>query len=203
MMRFRLVFISLAWLISPIAGAQQPPPEVAAYLLPGAPVFDLTIAQFRERFNSKYPKTSLREYHSLADNGTPKIINPAATKITETLYSSAALEPGTGKIKSLQLTWIPVPGAESQAARTLAMQYMANIIHFYSPQYSTAGSQQVLERLIKKGKGKAYFAEEEGAIRYVVADHGDAGLTLAAEPIRLTLAPTQSTPPYDEKQSDQ
>ena len=38
------------------------------------------------------------------------------------------------------------------------------------------------------GKGKRYFADTEGAVRYVVADHGEKGLTFAIEPIKLALS---------------
>ncbi len=38
------------------------------------------------------------------------------------------------------------------------------------------------------GKGKHYYAETEGAVRYVVADNGEKGLTFAVEPIKLALS---------------
>ena len=44
--------------------------------------------------------------------------------------------------------------------------------------------------VLAAGKGKRYFADTEGAVRYVVADHGEKGLTFAVEPIKLALSDT-------------
>ena len=49
-------------------------------------------------------------------------------------------------------------------------------------------SQKKLQKLLAAGKGKHYYAETEGAIRYVVADNGEKGLTFAVEPIKLALS---------------
>ncbi|MDU7867012.1 MAG: DUF1454 family protein, partial [Pantoea sp.] len=40
----------------------------------------------------------------------------------------------------------------------------------------------------KEGKGSPYYAHVEGALRFVVADNGDKGLTFAIEPVKLALA---------------
>ena len=48
--------------------------------------------------------------------------------------------------------------------------------------------QQKLQKLLTAGKGKRYFSETEGAVRYVVADNGEKGLTFAVEPIKLALS---------------
>lgn len=45
-----------------------------------------------------------------------------------------------------------------------------------------------LEGLLKQGKDLPYFAQVEGALRFVVADNGDKGLTFAIEPVKLALA---------------
>jgi len=49
-------------------------------------------------------------------------------------------------------------------------------------------SLQKLQKLLARGKGKPWYAESEGALRYVVADNGEKGLTFAIEPIKLTLS---------------
>ena len=51
-------------------------------------------------------------------------------------------------------------------------------------------SQQKLQKLLTAGKNKRYYADTEGAIRYVVADNGEKGLTFAVEPIKLALSDT-------------
>jgi hypothetical protein len=41
----------------------------------------------------------------------------AASKINDNLYASTALERGTLKIKSMQITWLPIQGPEQKAAK--------------------------------------------------------------------------------------
>ncbi|EFK91400.1 hypothetical protein HMPREF9543_01733 [Escherichia coli MS 146-1] len=38
------------------------------------------------------------------------------------------------------------------------------------------------------GEKQSYYTETEGALRYVVADNGEKGLTFAVEPIKLALS---------------
>ena len=64
------------------------------------------------------------------------------------------------------------------------------MIRAFVPTLSPAQSQQKLQKLLTAGKGKRYFSDTEGAVRYVVADHGEKGLTFAVEPIKLALSET-------------
>jgi Protein of unknown function (DUF1454). len=43
-------------------------PPTASYLMAGAPTFDMTIAQFREKFNASYVDTPLLEFRAI-DSG--------------------------------------------------------------------------------------------------------------------------------------
>lgn len=162
----------------------------APYLLAGAPSFDLSISQFREKFNADNPKLPLNEFRSIATSRDRANLTRAASKINENLYASTALERGTLKIKSMQITWLPIQGPEQKAARTKALEYMSAMICAFVPTFSQAQSQQKLQKLLDAGKGKHYFADTEGAVRYVVADHGEKGLTFAIEPIKLALSET-------------
>ncbi|MGD1361041.1 DUF1454 family protein, partial [Klebsiella pneumoniae] len=157
----------------------------APYLLAGAPSFDLSISQFREKFNADNPKLPLNEFRSIATSRDRANLTRAASKINENLYASTALERGTLKIKSMQITWLPIQGPEQKAARTKALEYMSAMIRAFVPTFSQTQSQQKLQKLLAAGKGKRYFADTEGAVRYVVADHGEKGLTFAIEPIKL------------------
>lgn len=47
------------------------------------------------------------------------------------------------------------------------------MIRAFVPTLSPAQSQQKLQKLLTAGKGKRYFSDTEGAVRYVVADHGE------------------------------
>ncbi|HHG0882199.1 TPA: YiiQ family protein [Klebsiella pneumoniae] len=162
----------------------------APYLLAGAPSFDQSISQFREKFNADNPKLPLSEFRSIATSRDRANLTRAASKINENLYASTALERGTLKIKSMQITWLPIQGPEQKAARTKALEYMSAMIRAFVPTFSQAQSQQKLQKLLAAGKGKRYFADTEGAVRYVVADHGEKGLTFAIEPIKLALSET-------------
>jgi hypothetical protein len=142
-----------------------------------------------EKFNADNPKLPLNEFRSIATRDRANLTR-AASKINENLYASTALERGTLKIKSMQITWLPIQGPEQKAARTKALEYMSAMIRAFVPTFSQAQSQQKLQKLLAAGKAKRYFADTEGAVRYVVADHGEKGLTFAIEPIKLALSET-------------
>jgi hypothetical protein len=90
----------------------------------------------------------------------------------------------------MQVTWLPIQGPEQKAAKAKAQEYMSAVLRIFAPTLSVAQSQQKLQKMLAAGKGKRYFAETEGAIRYVVADNGEKGLTFAVEPIKLALSET-------------
>ncbi len=64
---------------------------------------------------------------------------------------------------------------------------MAAIIRTVAPLLTKAKPEK-LQKMLIAGKGKHYYAETEGAVRYVVADNGEKGLTFAVEPIKLALS---------------
>ncbi|MGS3547052.1 DUF1454 family protein [Klebsiella quasipneumoniae] len=167
--------------------AESESTTAAPYLLAGAPSFDLSISQFREKFNADNPKLPLNEFRSISTSRDRANLTRAASKINENLYASTALERGTLKIKSMQITWLPIQGPEQKAAKAKALEYMSAMIRAFVPTLSPAQSQQ---KLLTAGKGKRYFSDTEGAVRYVVADHGEKGLTFAVEPIKLALSET-------------
>jgi hypothetical protein len=165
-------------------------PATAPYLAAGAPSFDQSISQFRETFNHENPALPLGEFRAIdAARDTPTLTR-AASKINENLYASTALERGTLKIKSMQITWLPIQGPEQKAAKAKALEYMSTILRAFTPTFTKAQSQQKLQKLLVAGKNKRYYAETEGAVRYVVADNGEKGLTFAVEPIKLALSDT-------------
>lgn len=166
----------------------ETPAAVAPYLLTGAPAFDLSISQFREKFNTENPSLPLGEFRSITSSRDQLTITRAASKINENLYASTALERGTLKIKSIQITWLPIQGPEQKAAKAKAQEYMSALMRAVIPTLTKPQSQQKLQKLLAQGKGKHYFASTEGAVRYVVADNGEKGLTFAVEPIKLALS---------------
>ncbi|MBK4716706.1 MULTISPECIES: DUF1454 family protein [Tenebrionibacter/Tenebrionicola group] len=172
---------------APVSSPESP---IAPYLLPGAPTFELTITQFREKFNKANPLLALKEFRAISSSGATANLTRAATKINENLYASTALERGTLKIKSIQITWLPIQGPGQKAAQEKAKSYMAALIRAFTPGLTVAQSQLNLGKLLSAGKKQGYYARSEGAVRYVVADNGENGLTLAVEPIKLALSET-------------
>lgn len=160
----------------------------APYLRAGAPTFDMTIAQFREKYNAANPDLPLLEYRAVDSRHDKSKLTRAASKINETLYASTALEQGTGKIKTLQITWLPLPGPDEAITRERALAYMTALLRFFSPGLTPEEAREKLSDLLSAGKGSRYFVRTEGALRFVVADNGEKGLTFAVEPIKLTLA---------------
>ncbi|WP_435928334.1 YiiQ family protein [Dryocola sp. BD613] len=185
-----LVLIALPVAVSRADPPSETPPGLppAPYLLPGSPTFDLTITQFREKFNIDNPKLPIGEFRAIDSSRDKANLTRAASKINENLYASTALERGTLKIKSIQITWLPIQGPEQKAARAKALEYMAALLRSFTPIFSQQQSQERLNALLSAGKNKRYFAQTEGALRYVVADNGEKGLTFAVEPIKLTLS---------------
>lgn len=182
-----LLFLALAF-CSPLRAEDAPVVATAPYLLPGAPAFDLSISQFREKFNKQNPQLALSEFRAVESRNDAANLTRAATRINDNLYASTGLERGTLKIKSMQVTWLPVDDKEQKAAKAKAQAYMAAFIRTFSPTLTVAQSTQKLQKLLSNGKGKPYYTETDGAIRYVVADNGEKGLTFAVEPIKLTLS---------------
>ncbi|EAA7244576.1 DUF1454 family protein [Salmonella enterica] len=184
---FLLLFSALAASITAHAQLSSST-TTAPYLLAGSPTFDLSISQFRENFNRQNPDLPLNEFRAIENSRDKANLTRAASKINENLYASTALERGTLKVKSMQITWLPIQGPEQKAAKAKALEYMAAIIRTVAPLLTKEQSQKKLQKILIAGKGKHYYAETEGAVRYVVADNGEKGLTFAVEPIKLTLS---------------
>ncbi|MCT4709937.1 YiiQ family protein [Enterobacteriaceae bacterium H11S18] len=196
----KYLLCALALFTLPIAVSRADPPTdtptplpAAPYLLPGSPTFDLTIAQYREKFNIDNPTLPISEFRSIDSSRDKANLTRAASKINENFYASTALERGTLKIKSMQMTWLPIQGPEQKAARAKAMDYMAAMLRSFTPTFSKQQSQERLSKLLSAGKHKRYLAQNEGALRYVVSDNGEKGLTVAVEPIKLALSESLNT----------
>ncbi|NDL64858.1 DUF1454 family protein [Acerihabitans arboris] len=160
----------------------------APYLLAGAPTFDLTVVKFREQYNARNPALTIGEFRAIDSRNDGINLTRAASKINETLYASTALEKGSGKIKTLQLTYLAVEGGSEKAARAVAVSYMAALLREFEPGLTVAQSNARVADLLAKGKGSRFFQQSWGALRYVVVDNGDKGLTFAIEPIKLALS---------------
>ncbi|EMI5492161.1 DUF1454 family protein [Providencia stuartii] len=160
-----------------------------AYLAPDAPSFDLTIPQLRNQFNQANPTLPLHEYKVLASQDISAPYIRAASSINPYIYSSAVLERGSEKIKSLQLTLLPADDAKrAQANRALIEQYIIALIQQFDPQVSPDKAPELTEALNKFMADKNPTRAEEarlGALRYVLVKSDNNVLTFAVEPIKL------------------
>ena len=118
------ILLCSALTVTTTAHAQTPDTATTApYLLAGAPTFDLSISQFREDFNSQNPSLPLNEFRAIDSSPDKANLTRAASKINENLYASTALERGTLKIKSIQITWLPHPGARAKKPRKRKLRH--------------------------------------------------------------------------------
>lgn len=160
------------------------------YLLPDAPSFDLTLSQFREKYNLNNPQLLLGKFSVVTEKENVPLLNYAASKLSEYLYLSSALEKGSGKIKTLQITYLPIEGSDAKKRWETTTHYMAALMRTFDPTLSDEQSMANLNKLLQQGKGARFYQQQSGALRYVIVDNGAKGLTFAIEPIRLTLPPS-------------
>ncbi len=143
---YAVFLLCSALTVTTTAHAQTPDTATTApYLLAGAPTFDLSISQFREDFNSQNPSLPLNEFRAIDSSPDKANLTRAASKINENLYASTALERGTLKIKSIQMTGYP-SRPEQKAAKAKAQEYMAAVIRTLTPFMTKTQSQKNCSR---------------------------------------------------------
>lgn len=180
----RIVVIT-CFLLS-INNTQANPSEIALYLLAGAPTFDLTVAQLRDKYSRDNPTLPIGEFRVMVPKGEDSpLLTRAASKINDNLYASTALEKGTGKIKTLQLTHLPLQGKKEKIAKGISIDYMAALMRQFEPALTIEQSVAKVNGILEQGKASRFYQQQIGAIRYVVVDHGGKGVTFAIEPIKL------------------
>lgn len=187
-------------LAEPVPTAKHSDSAIAPYLREDAPVFNLTIAQFREKFNTAYPHMALAEYKTIKTLEIKSPLIRAASRISDTLYTSVAMDKSLRTIKSLQLTYIPpLPSEEKpekpenvakaeKTNRAALANYMAAFISLFEPTLTPEKCQHKANELLEKGKGAPFYQQTEGTLRFVIADHNEKGITFAIEPIKLSLS---------------
>lgn len=157
---FLLLFSALT--ASTAVLAEEPSTATTApYLLAGAPTFDLSISQFRENFNTQNPKLILNEFRAIDSSRDRANLTRAASKINENLYASSALERGTLKIKSMQITWLPIQGPEQKAAKVKALEYMTAVIRTVAPLLTKEQSQKKLQNCSPQAKVSAITLKQK------------------------------------------
>ncbi|WP_243465097.1 DUF1454 family protein [Photorhabdus temperata] len=142
-----------------VTHADTGPIAQATYLLPNAPSFDETIPRFREKYNRRNPALPLHEYRVITGKDIYLPLTRAASKINEKLYSSAVLERGSEKIKSLQLTLLLSENeTETQNNQILTEQYMIALMRHFNPTLSQDQSKENIDNLLKKKQKNCHFS---------------------------------------------
>lgn len=168
---------------------KQPSKDDIAYLKQDAPVFEMTIPELRAKFNQQNPLLSLNEYKIITNHDIAIPLVRAATRITPYLYSSAILERGSEKIKSLQLTLIHTPDSPEleKRNREITTQYIITLVAQFDSSITPEQIQEALNLFAFKNQTSDYISHDVGAIRYIVAHEGEQLTTFAIEPIKLSL----------------
>ncbi|WP_311753955.1 DUF1454 family protein [Proteus columbae] len=168
---------------------KQPAKDDIAYLKQDAPVFEMTIPELRTKFNQQNPLLSLNEYKIITNHDIAIPLVRAATRITPYLYSSAILERGSEKIKSLQLTLIHSPDSPEleKINRELTTQYIITLIAQFDSSITQEQIQEALNLFAFKNQTSDYISHDVGAIRYIIAHEDNQLTTFAIEPIKLSL----------------
>ncbi|OKP01920.1 DUF1454 family protein [Xenorhabdus eapokensis] len=161
------------------------------YLLPDSPTFEDTIPVLREKYNKKHPNIPLYEYRVIASTDISQPFIRAASKINDKIYSSAVLERGSEKIKSLQITLLPSQNErEDEQNRILTKQYITALISQFEPTFSPEQAKIQIERLLQAAEKRPVFSQKMGAIRYIIVNSSENIMTFAIEPIKLSLSDT-------------
>ena len=168
---------------------KQPTKDDIAYLKQDAPVFEITIPELRAKFNQQNPLLSLNEYKIITNHDIAIPLVRAATRITPYLYSSAILERGSEKIKSLQLTLIHSPDSPEleKINREITTQYIITLIAQFDSSITQEQIQEALNLFAFKNQNSDYISHDVGAIRYIIAHEDNQLTTFAIEPIKLSL----------------
>ncbi|PHM68352.1 DUF1454 family protein [Xenorhabdus sp. KJ12.1] len=159
------------------------------YLLPDSPTFEENIPTFREKYNKSYPDILLHEYKVITSTDISLPFIRAASKINEKIYSSAVLERGSEKIKSLQITLLPSQlTQEKEQNLLLTKKYIAAITRQFEPTLSLEQAQTQTEKLFKMAETQPFYSLKIGAIRYIIVNSSENIMTFAIEPIKLSLS---------------
>nr|WP_232326144.1 DUF1454 family protein [Xenorhabdus hominickii] len=185
-----LIAFAIGLPLSAIAGEPSVTPEMNSplmYLRPDSPTFEETIPVFREKYNKRYPDIPLYEYKVVASRDISLPFIRAASKINDEIYSSAILERGSEKIKSLQVTVLPL---QDEQNLLLAKQYMAAFISQFEPTLSHDQTKAHLEKFLLAAEKHPVFSQKIGAVRYIIVNSSENIMTFAIEPIKLSLSDT-------------
>ncbi|WP_411904395.1 DUF1454 family protein, partial [Salmonella enterica] len=80
------------------------------------------ISHFRENFTRQNPDLPLTEFRAIVNSRDKANLTRAASKINDNLYASTALERGTLKEKSMQITRLPNQRPDQKAANAKALE---------------------------------------------------------------------------------
>lgn len=175
------------------ASAQTTP----SYNHENAPTFSFSLDQFFDEFNSAYAAFALPVYNEV-EHKTRYQQRYFASKINQTLYSSIVTNSQNDQIKSVQITYrandpnlpfivgnlSPENSHNVSFDNTIAIDYMSALFCWFHHDLTYIACQNEVFRLLTTGSNQPFYEELTDNLRYVVADHGEKGITLALEPIK-------------------
>ncbi len=194
--KFELVLLFIALLpLLPVQAKElpiMPETEVSvAYLSPDAALFNETIPVFRQKYNQDNPSYPIHEFKVIKSKDISLPYIRAASRINSKIYSSAVLERGSEKIKSLQLTLLPPKEVNSyKINRQLFERYIMAIINHFEKTTSINNTHQltaVLDRMLEQHNQVQSDETIVGAFRYILVKSKDNMITFAIEPVKLSL----------------
>ncbi|EKT61253.1 DUF1454 family protein [Providencia sneebia] len=160
-----------------------------AYLSADAPSFELTIPQFRQQFSQANPDLPLHEYKVISSQDISAPYIRAVSRINPNIYSSAVLERGSEKIKSLQITLLSTESAEeNKKNQEIIERYILALVQQFTPTTHFDKSVELTKSLNKFNADKSQTLAEEArvdTVRYVLVKSDNNVLTFAVEPIKL------------------
>lgn len=194
--KFELVLLFIALLpLLPVQAKElpiMPETEVSvAYLSPDAALFNETIPVFRQKYNQDNPSYPIHEFKVIKSKDISLPYIRAASRINNKIYSSAVLERGSEKIKSLQLKLLPPKEGNSyKINRQLFERYIMAIINHFEKTTSINNTHQltaVLDRMLEQHNQVQSDETIVGAFRYILVKSKDNMITFAIEPVKLSL----------------
>lgn len=187
------LFLLVYWLFVPCVLAEPALPKKVPYLAAEASTFNLTLQQLLRGYN--------------LSNSTPvlplfkQVHSPKFTKdslyyvgvINDDFYISLVLDSASQRIKTFQMTYVLGLKTSDQCNLDTiktsiddnSLNYMSVLLRWLNPELAVNESIGKVAELLCNGRGLPFYHEIDKSLRYVVADHGEKGITLAIEPVNV------------------
>ncbi len=187
------LFLLICWLLVPFVQAEPALPNKVPYLAAEASTFNLTLQQLIRGYNLSHLSPELPPFKQIYSPKFTKDNLYYVSIVNHDFYISLVLESASQKIKTFQMTYLPGLTIKEQCDRDKiieaidkeSLNYMSFLVHWLNPELAANESLSKVTTLLCNGKGLPFYHEIDKNLRYVVADHGEKGITLAIEPVNI------------------